>query len=289
MKCGERPSGPGNVHVVETGRRDGPALLMSTGLGGAWFDWEPTVDLLREAYRVVRFDRPGLGRSPAGGAAPSLRGEADLLQALVERIGDPVVLLAHSVAAFHAEALARVRPDLLAGLVLVDPSCERKVRPRPRMSAVVTPLARLAGRLTDATGLAGAAGPWAYHQVLRRISDRGPAVPSPVVRSVYGRGEVIFSALAENVAYRDMAADLATLRHQRAFPPIPLVVLTALGGMKDSEARRWSACHAELARMSPLGRQVELPGCPHMVQLDRPDAIADAVAVVTGGRASGAS
>ncbi|GAA2082890.1 alpha/beta fold hydrolase [Actinomadura alba] len=290
MNLGERRSGSGDLHIVESGRPDGPVLLMSTGMGGAWFDWEPTVERLRDTYRIVRFDRPGLGRSPAGRAAPSLRAEVDRLGALVEWIGGgPVVLLAHSVAAFHAEALARIRPDLLAGLVLVDPSCERGARPGPRMSAAVTPVARLAGRLTDATGLATVIGPWAYHRVLRRISDRDPAAPSSVVRSVYGRGEVIFTVLAENIAYREMAADLATLRTRHRFPAIPLVVLTALGDLNGSKARRWAGCHAELAGMSPLGRQVELPGCPHMVQLDRPDAVAEAVAVVTGGRASGAS
>jgi pimeloyl-ACP methyl ester carboxylesterase len=278
-----RSSEPGRLHIVETGRTDGPALLMSTGLGGAWFDWRPTVERLRDDYRIVCFDRPGLGRSPAGRSAPSLRAEVDLLEALAERVGGPVTVLAHSVAAFHAEGLARIRPDLLAGLVLVDPSCERDRGTVPRIAAAVTPAARLAGTLAEATGLSWVIGPWAYRQVLRRTSSRGPAVPSSVVRSVYGRGEVIGTVLAEYAAYREMAADLAALRTRRRFPAIPLVVLTALGDMNTAEeARRWAACHARLAGMSPYGRQVELPGCLHMIQLDRPDTVADAVAVVAG-------
>ncbi|MBC6460095.1 alpha/beta fold hydrolase [Actinomadura sp. HBU206391] len=270
------------VHIHEAGRPDGPPLLLTTGLGGAWFDWQPVAELLRDDYRIVAFDRPGLGRSPAGRSAPSLRAETALLESLAERAGEPVFVLAHSVAAFHAEALARIRPDLLAGLVLLDPSCEHDTSGL-RMSAAVTPAARLVGKLAAATGLAKVLGPWAYRRVLRGISTRGPAVPRSVVRSVYGRGDVIGTVLAEYVAYREMAADLAALRTRRPFPAIPLVVLTALGDLDTSaEARSWAACHARLAGMSPHGRQVELPGCLHMIQLDRPNAVADAVAVVTG-------
>lgn len=114
-------AGREQVHVVESGPVDGVPLLMTAGLGGAWFDWVPTVELLRDEYRVTAFDRPGLGLSPAGNARPTLRRDAATLEALAERAGRPVIVLAHSMAAFHAEALARLRPGLVRGMVLVDP------------------------------------------------------------------------------------------------------------------------------------------------------------------------
>jgi pimeloyl-ACP methyl ester carboxylesterase len=279
------------VHVVETGRADGTPLLLSSGLGGAWFDWEPVVNLLRDRHRIICFDRPGLGASPAGHrAAPSLRGETDLLARLAEWAGAPVMVLAHSVAAFHAEALARLRPDLVAGLVLVDPSCEGSLRHTVRMSAVIAPVARLFGTLTEVTGAATVIGPWAYHRVLRTVSRSGPVAPERVIRAVYGRGDVIGTVLAENAAYREMAVDLARLRGRRSLAPLPLVVLTALGDLSSAdEARSWTACHAELAAMSPHGRQDLVADSFHMVQLDRPDAVADAVAHVTAHGARGVS
>jgi pimeloyl-ACP methyl ester carboxylesterase len=277
------------VHVVETGRKDGPPLLLSTGLGGAWFDWERVVDLLAGRHRVIVFDRPGLGASPVGHRPPNLRAEAGLLAALAEWAGAPVTVVAHSVAAFHAEALARTRPDLVAGLVLVDPSCERDQKPGVRLPAVLVPLARAAGTLAQITGLSRLLGPWAYRRVLGGISRRGQVVPGSVVRSVYGRGQVLGTVLTEYVAYGEMAADLAALREHRRLPAVPLVVLTALGDLPaQEEARRWSACHARLAAMSPYGRQVRLPQCPHMVQLDRPDAVADAVGQAEAQRTQGA-
>ncbi|MBE1531426.1 alpha/beta fold hydrolase [Actinomadura algeriensis] len=274
------------VHVVRSGPVDGPPLLLDSGLGGAWFDWEPVTALLRDAYRVTVFDRPGLGTSPAGAAPPSLRRDVALAAALAGRAsggapGRPVTIVAHSMAAFCAEALARLRPELVRGLVLVDPSHEHEARARVRLSPVLSPAFMAAGALLDATGAADAVGPWGRRAVLRHTSRAGDPAADEDVREVYGRGTVIGTALAENFAYREMAADLAALRARRPFPPVPLVVLTALDDVRRDACRRaWADGHARLAAMSPHGRQVRLPEARHMIHLDRPDAVADAVAEV---------
>ncbi|MEU8797187.1 alpha/beta hydrolase [Spirillospora sp. NPDC048819] len=267
------------VHVVESGPVGGVPLLLTAGLGGAWFDWVPTVELLRDEYRVTVFDRPGLGLSPAGNARPTLRRDVANLEALAERAGRPVIVLAHSMAAFHAEALARLRPGLVRGMVLVDPSYERDPHAAVRLGAVLTPLATATGAVLGATRLAKVAGPCGRRLILRKTSRRDEAVPDGVVRSVYGRGTVIGTVIAEELAYREMAADLARLRERRPFPPVPLVVVTALGDVEDPDKKReWAEGHARLAAMSPRGSRAELPDALHMVPLDRPDALADAVA-----------
>ncbi|QFG23998.1 alpha/beta fold hydrolase [Actinomadura sp. WMMB 499] len=271
------------VHVVRSGPMDGPPLLLDSGLGGAWFDWDPVAALLRDAHRVTVFDRPGLGASPAGAAPPSLRRDVALAAALAEGAGDgPVTVVAHSMAAFCAEALARVRPELVRALVLVDPSHEHgAARARMRLSPVLTPAFMAAGALLDLTGAAAVAGPRGRRAVLRHTTREGDPAPDSDVRSVYGRGTVLGTILAENCAYREMAADLAALRARRPLPPVPLVVLTALGDVRRDGCRQaWADGHARLVAMSPRGRRVELPEARHMIHLDRPDAVAAAVAEV---------
>ncbi|MES9537473.1 alpha/beta fold hydrolase [Actinomadura sp. NPDC000600] len=269
------------VHVVESGPADGPPLLLASGLGGAWFDWEPSVALLREGHRVTVFDRPGLGLSPAAVAPPSLRRDTAIMEALARRAGRPVTVLAHSMAAFAAEALARTRPALVRGLVLLDPSCEPEAWVPVRLAAALTPLATAAGAVLGATRLAGVAGPFGRRMILKHTSRRDEAVPEEVVRSVYGRGTVVGTVFAEELAYREMAADLAGLRERRPFPPVPLAVVTALGDLDGADRKReWAEAHARLAAMSPHGTRIELPDALHMVPLDRPDAVADAVAAL---------
>ncbi|WP_051300805.1 alpha/beta fold hydrolase [Actinomadura rifamycini] len=281
-------AGREQVHVVRSGPADGPPVLLDSGLGGAWFDWDPVVALLRDAYRVTVFDRPGLGASPAAAAPPSLRRDVALVAALAERgAGRPVTIVAHSMAAFHAEALARVRPDLVRALVLVDPSHEHGARACVRLSPVLTPAFAAAGALLELSGAAGAAGPRGRRAVLRHTSRAGDPAPAAAVRSVYGRGTVLGTVLAENLAYREMAADLVALRARRPFPPVPLLVLTALGDVRREACKRsWSEGHAVLAAMSPRGRQVKLPEARHMIHLDRPDAVAEAVGAALAPRAA---
>ena len=57
------PSSAGRVHVASSGRADQPVVVLCSGLGGAWFDWDRTVRLLEPLARVIVFDRPGLGLS----------------------------------------------------------------------------------------------------------------------------------------------------------------------------------------------------------------------------------
>ncbi|WP_433333168.1 alpha/beta fold hydrolase [Spirillospora sp. CA-294931] len=272
-------AGGERVHVVEDGPADGPPLLVSSGLGSAWFDWKPTVELLRARHRVVNFDRPGLGLSPVGQAPPSLRRDVAILAGLARRERVPVTLVAHSMAGFHAEGLARLHPELVRALVLVDPSYERDPCSL-RVSAALNPAAKALGSALEFTRAAKLVGPLGRRLVMRQTSDGDAPADPDEVESVYGRGEVLGTVLAEELAYREMAVDLDDLRGRRPFPPIPMVVLTALGDVEGDKARDWADDHATLAAMTPHGRQVRLPETRHMIQLDNPEAVADAVAEV---------
>ena len=274
----------GPLHVVIDGSA-GPAVVLSQGMGESWFDWDAVVPLLADGHRVIRFDRPGLGESPATGGLPTLAEEADRLAALARFAGAAVVVVGHSVAGVHAEAFARRHPRLVAGLVLVDPDDEPGARPRgPRAAGVarrVSAVGHRTGRLLDATPLRRL-GPWAWRAAVRLLGAQPP--PAPAADRVYARGRVAAATLDEWLAFRDMMADLARLRTVAPLPPVPMVVLTALGGQRRGAARRRRRGHRALAAMSPRGRHVVLPDAGHLVQLDRPEAVAAAVREVAAPR-----
>jgi pimeloyl-ACP methyl ester carboxylesterase len=260
------------LHVVDEG--DGaPPVLLSSGAGGAWFDWIPVTERLRDRRRVVNFDRPGLGGSPPVRRVAGLREEADRLAGLARWAGPPVIVVAHSIAGFHAEALARIHPGLVRGMVLVDPSAEPDEPRHARRLSRLAPAAGIAGRAAGLTGLPRFAGPRIRGLVMRRITERGDTAPPAFSRAVYTRPHVLGAILAEHATYRQLAADLLALRESTSFPAIPLRVITALG----DAGPEWERAHAELASLSPYGRQIVLPDTGHMVQIDRPEVIAEAV------------
>lgn len=263
------------IHVVADGAGE-PSVLVCAGLGDAWFTWDAVTALLAPDHLVVRFDRPGLGDSPARATLPTLRGEAERMRRLVTALDlrRPVVV-AHSAAGLHAEAYARLFPDGLSALVLVDPSAEPPWRPIPRLPGAVVPSLKTIAEVVDPA--ARLLGPAVWARVLRYLTPVLPDDTGAAAR-VYGSGAVAAAAFAEWFAHGGMVRDLVDLRAATAPPRIPVVVLTALGDLRGSRSKaRWRRAHARLAASFPDGRQEVLRDSGHLVHLDDPASIAAAV------------
>ncbi|MFE1908224.1 alpha/beta fold hydrolase [Streptomyces gardneri] len=251
-------------HVTVEGT--GPVCVLSAGLGLSWFDWNPVVPLLAPYRTVVRFDRPGHGLSAPASAPPTAAGEADRIGSLLDALGfgrrDPVTVVGHSIAGFHAEAFARLHPTRTAGLVLVDSSVEE--HPRPARTAAVS---RALGRALSAAGLPAALGP-----AVRRAAVRSDPASPALVRRVYRTSRVLRGTLLGNAHYGAVAAELLDLRDRFPLPPgLPVTVLAAPGG-----SARWERRQRALARRLDASYEAVVPS-GHLVMLDRPDAVARAV------------
>ncbi|WTW97161.1 alpha/beta hydrolase [Streptomycetaceae bacterium NBC_01309] len=268
------------LHVVRDGRGDGPTVVVTSGLGGAWCDWDLVAPELGRDCQVVRFDRPGLGFSAPDPAPRTLDGEAGRIASLVARLGvrGPYVLVAHSFSAFHVEAFARLFPAQVAGLVLVDPSVEASPRARPGRETRVK-AARAAGAAFRVTGLSRPVGPALRWLAVFALSRRGRDVADPRwARKAYGSGRFLAAAFAENTVYRDQAVELVALRKRCALPDVPLRVLAGAGGRETLAVRaRWLRAQRTLADLAPRGRCDVLDDAAHLVMMDRPDAVIAAV------------
>ncbi|MEQ4716455.1 alpha/beta fold hydrolase [Nonomuraea sp. B19D2] len=247
---------PGGVrpHVVEQGA--GPAVLITAGLGGAWFHWDAVAARLAASHRVIRFDRPGLGLSPCSPDPPTLYGEAARLAALAPAHPDRVIVVAQGVACWHAEAFARLHPLRAAKLVLVDPAGTGDRRLFAPAGSAGRWLPALGGTW-GAAALARLAGPVA-HRLL--TGGRDPY-------GVYRVGKVLAAVAGEWLARRDMAEDLRRMRADRPIPDVPVTVISTGARNTVREAGLLSA------------RLVRLPESRRRVQLRNPQAIADAVRI----------
>ncbi|MEU9164308.1 alpha/beta hydrolase [Streptomyces sp. NPDC048424] len=284
------------LHVVVEGR--GPVCVLSAGLAMAWFDWDPVAALLAASGRtVVRFDRPGHGLSGPAGEPPTTAGEAHRIAGLLDALGftgpdaagpdaagpgatGPVTVVGHSIAAFHAEAFARLYPRRTAALVLLDGSVEED--PRTVLPAALrTGAARALGRAVTAAGLPAALGPLARRAAVRasRTGGSDPAARD-LVRRCYRTGRVWRGALLENSRYPDMAAELLALRGTHPLAA-PATVLAGHDGSAGACALRWLARQADLADVLGARFEVAEPA-GHLVMLDRPDQVARAVRNAAG-------
>jgi pimeloyl-ACP methyl ester carboxylesterase len=126
------------VHYVDYGGPDdGPLLLLVHGLGGSLLNWAAIAPTLSETCRVVAIDLVGFGRTQPLGRSPHIDTNRDLLALFVDEvIGHPVILVGNSMGGLLSLLLADLRPDLVSGLVLVDPAVP--VGPTARPDPLVT-------------------------------------------------------------------------------------------------------------------------------------------------------
>ncbi len=111
------------LHLRDSGPKDGPPLLLIHGFGASLHTWEPWAEALSETYRVIRIDLPGSGLSPPdpSGVYTDARSE-QLLLALLDQLGvGAVTLIGHSIGGRIAWGLAARHPERVARLVLIAP------------------------------------------------------------------------------------------------------------------------------------------------------------------------
>jgi len=128
----------GRVAYHELG--SGPTVLLLHATLHDRHDFDPIVETLARRYRTIAVDWPGHGESdPLNDlAAPMEAGAplfADVLEDVVDGLGlSRAALIGNSVGGFAAARLAINRPELVAGLVLVNTGGFVPWNPLSRMS-----------------------------------------------------------------------------------------------------------------------------------------------------------
>lgn len=270
-----------SVHWTEIAGPETPVLLLG-GCGVPCTLWAKVITAPggesagRLGGHVVLLDRPGMAGSTWPGTLPTLAKEVDTLIAMIERIGRPSVVIGHSIGGPHAEAVARVRPDLVAGVVLVDGSMSWRPRPsrfeRGWLRAAKAVQATM--RIPPAQALAVAAD---KAMISMQSVRTQVALMPPWAGWAYRDPEAVAMVIAEQAAYGRQLSDLGDLRAEHAWPGTPTVVLTATGDGNPG----WEADQARYAELLGAEHRV-LPDSRHLIMLDRPDAVVTAVAGLRG-------
>jgi pimeloyl-ACP methyl ester carboxylesterase len=279
---GNIPSGRGEL--IDTGQAQlrvyragttGPTVVICTGAGDCASSWTPVTSKLAAQCRVMSYDRPGLGGSPAGPAARSLERYLHELGAVLAHVreGQPVVLVGHSLGGVIARRYTELQPEHVAGLVLVDTTpYDIADEPGARLGFLVAGLLGAILKLPARFGLVRAllaARAMPLYPEQRHYRAAAPATAyrqwiSDVCRSFAG---------AAGQELRSVITAARAAGHQAESPTalcdVPIAVLTS-----RAYGRRWIDMHRELANATGARTHQIINDRSHNIHLRHPELIA---------------
>ena len=263
----------GRIHVVERG--SGPPVVLVHGVTLGVATWVPQLHQLARNHRVLAIGQRGHGQSIAGDDGYSLeRLAADLVEVLAALELRRAVLVGHSMGGMVSQLVVLEHPDevreRVAGLVLV--------------ATTAGPLVPTPAGVAMASALAGGAG-----RGLRFSERRGRGlIPRDdlgawITRACFGRHpspadiELTRSMLAamSPSAMAGLLGPLLAFDVRRRISAIDLPTRVVVGSRDVMTPPRMARAMADRI---PGATLTVLPGCGHMVMLERAEELDDIVA-----------
>lgn len=111
---------------IEGDTRRYPTVVIESGLGAKIEDWARVREILSQKTQVVCYNRAGIGGSQPG---PEPRDASTVALELREalralKVEPPFILVGHSIGGIYVRQFAASYPDLVGGVVLLDPTME---------------------------------------------------------------------------------------------------------------------------------------------------------------------
>lgn len=264
----------GPVHYQEVGD-GGPVLILVHGIGASYLSWYPVVEALGERHRVLAIDLIGHGFTPPHGRKATVRRNAEILAEFADIMTDhQVILVGNSMGGLVSMLTAVTRPELVAGLILVNPalpivSVRSISRERQRLAIPLLPL------------LGNTAARYYYHErtveqevddtfrlVLSHNANIDPLHRAAAIELARARREMEWSIPAFTDSARSIAVELASTRrfrktlHQISQPTL------LMHGTDDQVVHRSSAEWAAAERPDWTFQMIEDMG--HTPQVEDP-------------------
>lgn len=241
------------------------SLVIEMGLGAAMAEWRQLAEKLAEKYTVLLYQRSGYGASSISTLERTPENIARELYLLLEQIGHEhkITILAHSQGGLYAWTFAKMYPDLVERLVLLDPLSPEDYRFRMelteeefRKSGVdKTAGLRLNLRLTKlhlgwlVRRLMRSAPPFYYYNGFFKAE-------TAEILSGIGRPQTYQTALAEYAAAHDLK-QLVGLLDQEKRLNIPVILVTHNSDIAAKEIREFGgASEAQAKKIEALWQEV---------------------------------
>ncbi|MEV4622694.1 alpha/beta hydrolase [Asanoa sp. NPDC049573] len=271
-----------HLRWVETTKDSvGPTILLTAGAGDTVLDWAAIIPALADEFRLIAYDRAGLGASDPLRRL-TIANQVDDLVALLDLHG-PALLVGHSWGGLLAEFAAAARPDAVLGLVLVDATHEEVMAAVPVNLRIASELMLTWMVVLKSLG-----------QFEKRLTRHGRALAErctddaeiqelivAAYRNSYAsRGQVLTIRAENRLASRVREARKARAAMVR--PDLPVTILTATRGKPPALRARSAELADQTAASYRRGVHVVVQDAGHSIHQDQPAATVAAIKAAVG-------
>ncbi|GAA3822562.1 alpha/beta hydrolase [Nocardioides panacisoli] len=235
-----------------------PTILLLSGGNLGVDSWYPMAEDLGGSHHVCGFDRAGYGASDrAPGSRRTSSDTVDDLMAATSALdlAPPFLLVAHSAGAFEAVLMADRAPELLAGVVLVDPA-----------GSHVDDAARAAlppERPHESPALA-------EERHFLTVESHDPSLNDEHLDIAASEREVSAALDRPGLLFGDLPVVVLQAPPPPYFRELPDAYVRAVDASADADNRQYAGETTD-------GTLVHVHHTSHMVMVDQPQAVLDAI------------
>ncbi len=113
-----------NTIGLENRKEGQPVVIFESGHGTPMGNWDKVLAGTSELAPLITYDRPGIGKSESIDEIPSIKNVSDRLVKILAylKLKPPYILVGHSLGGLYVRGFPIYYPELLAGLIIIDPA-----------------------------------------------------------------------------------------------------------------------------------------------------------------------
>lgn len=252
-----------------------PAVVLESGGGSLIRTWNGFEQALAPHTQVLSYERAGIGESSGPVDDVSAASTTQRLEALIKAAGirTPVIVAGHSLGGLHMRYLAAKRPDLVAGLVLLDATPEDLP-----FRHIVVWRTKVAIWLLHGLARIGL-----MQQLAKRLKPGGKPIELTADQAAaYGRFRHMKTLTVELANLSNIQAEIAALPTTAAIPTLALSAGEHPPQVTPDQVAAFRVSHDQLAAKgtTPHSRHHRMEGASHMSLLTDPVQAAAAAALI---------
>ncbi|WP_164669772.1 alpha/beta fold hydrolase [Virgibacillus doumboii] len=264
-------------------------LVIELGIGGSFYSWYPFVQQIKKDFTVVLYHRAGYGKSALPKNSRTTEHIAQELDSLIEKlhIKEKFILMGHSFGGLCVQQYARMYPQKLNGVLLVDSTSYNFQQLYDLDLPVMYSMISLEQMIESNRETARKSKEALLYVFKETIEEHEKILPEIELKAFieFISKPSFFETVADE--FQNWGKSSEIIKESAEFPDIPLNVIARdkelsakpfiEHGIPEKEERLhedvWRELQEELAELSSKGELIIAEQSDHEIHRERPDVI----------------